>query len=63
MADTKTAAEVAFDAYIESYALKYEKAAACLATDRDALLAFYDFPATLLWLYSQPSLGRRHVSV
>ena len=25
--------------------LKYEKAAECLAKDRDALLAFYDFPA------------------
>ena len=24
---------------------KYEKAAACLTKDRDALLAFYDFPA------------------
>ena len=28
-----------------AYALKYEKAADCLAKDRDALLAFYDFPA------------------
>ncbi|MBU1209651.1 MAG: IS256 family transposase [Alphaproteobacteria bacterium] len=45
MAATKAAAEVAFDAFIESYALKYEKAANCLAKDRDALLAFYDFPA------------------
>lgn len=45
MAETKTAAEVAFDAFIESYALKYAKAADCLAKDRDALLAFYDFPA------------------
>ena len=45
MAETKAAAEAAFDAFIESYALKYEKAADCLAKDRDALLAFYDFPA------------------
>lgn len=45
MAETKVAAEVAFDAFIESYALKYEKASDCLAKDRDALLAFYDFPA------------------
>jgi hypothetical protein len=30
---------------IESYALKYAKAADCLSQDRDALLAFYDFPA------------------
>ncbi|MGY4327388.1 transposase-like protein [Bradyrhizobium sp. LB7.2] len=46
MAETKLAAELAFDAFIESYALKYEKAAAdCLSKDRDTLLAFYDFPA------------------
>jgi transposase-like protein len=45
MAETKVAAELAFDAFIESYALKYEKAADCLSQDRDTLLAFYDFPA------------------
>jgi len=45
MAETKAAAEVAFDGFIESYALKYQKAADCLAKDRDTLLAFYDFPA------------------
>ncbi|MEQ1713806.1 MAG: IS256 family transposase [Hyphomicrobium sp.] len=45
MAETKAGAEAAFDAFIENYALKYEKAADCLEKDRDALLAFYDFPA------------------
>ena len=45
MAETKAAAEAAFDAFVEGYALKYEKAADCLAKDREALLAFYDFPA------------------
>jgi transposase-like protein len=45
MAETKAGAEAAFDAFIESYDLKYEKAAECLAKDRDTLLAFYDFPA------------------
>ena len=45
MAETKVDAEVAFDAFIENYELKYEKAADCLQKDRDALLAFYDFPA------------------
>jgi transposase-like protein len=45
MAETRTDAMAAFDAFIESYRLKYEKAADCLAKDRDALLAFYDFPA------------------
>ena len=38
-------AEAAFDAFIETYAVKYEKAAECLKKDRDSLLAFYDFPA------------------
>ena len=45
MAETKADAVAAFDAFIESYAQKYEKATACLKKDRDALLAFYDFPA------------------
>jgi len=45
MAETKTDADVAFDAFIESYELKYDKAAECLEKDREALLAFYDFPA------------------
>lgn len=45
MAETRDDAETAFDAFIESYRLKYEKAADCLAKDRDALLAFYSFPA------------------
>ena len=45
MAETKADAETAFDAFIESYELKYEKAAECLQKDRDALLTFYDFPA------------------
>jgi putative transposase len=45
MAETKAGAEAAFDAFIESYQVKYEKAAECLNKDRDALLTFYDFPA------------------
>jgi putative transposase len=45
MAETKTDAEAAFDAFIESYQVKYEKAAECLNKDRDVLLTFYDFPA------------------
>ena len=45
MAETKTDADAAFDAFIESYQVKYDKAAECLRKDREALLAFYDFPA------------------
>ncbi len=37
--------ETAFDFFLQAYGPKYEKAAACLAKDRDALLSFYDFPA------------------
>jgi len=45
MAETRVNAEAAFDLFIEKYGVKYEKAIQCLAKDRDALLAFYDFPA------------------
>jgi Transposase, Mutator family len=45
MAETKAAAELAFDTFIESYTPKYEKAADCLSKDRETLLAFYGFPA------------------
>ena len=45
MAETKADADAAFDAFIESYRVKYDKAAECLNRDRGALLTFYDFPA------------------
>ena len=45
MAATRKDAEKAFDAFLAAYALKFEKASACLEKDRAALLAFYDFPA------------------
>ena len=45
MAETKQDAFAAFDAFVESWGVKYDKAVECLIKDRDALLAFYDFPA------------------
>jgi len=45
MAATKDEASTAFDYFVELYAPKYPKAAQCLGKDREALLAFYDFPA------------------
>ena len=39
------AVQSAFDFFLEAYGPKYDKAAACLARDRDVLLTFYDFPA------------------
>ena len=45
--DTKTraAAATAMNIFAEKYGAKYEKAVTCLTKDREALLAFYDFPA------------------
>ena len=45
MAETKRDALAAFDAFVEIYDIKYEKAVECLTKDRDALLPFYNFPA------------------
>jgi len=53
MAETKKDAVKAFEApvrargrlFVETYQVKYQKAADCLSKDREALLAFYDFPA------------------
>jgi transposase-like protein len=44
-ADTRAAAEAAMNTFAKKYGAKYEKAVTCLTKDRDALLAFYDFPA------------------
>src|SRR5579864_1156503 len=38
-------AEAAIDVFADKYGAKYEKAVACLTKDRNALLAFFDFPA------------------
>jgi len=45
MAETKADAQTAFERFIKTYDAKYPKAVECLSKDRDALLAFYDFPA------------------
>jgi len=45
MAETKRDALAAFDAFVETWGVKYEKAVECLIKDREALLVFYDFPA------------------
>ena len=44
-AETRHAANQAFDRFLEKYQAKYDKACDCLAKDRDVLLTFYDFPA------------------
>ena len=45
MAPSRADAQQAFDEFIEKFAAKYPKAAACLEKDREVLLTFYDFPA------------------
>jgi putative transposase len=45
MAETKAQAQKAFDRFVTSFSAKYPKAVECLIKDREALLAFYDFPA------------------
>ena len=45
MSPDRAAAEKAIDVFAAKYGAKYPKAVECLEKDRDALLAFYDFPA------------------
>ncbi len=44
-AETRVDAEAAFDFFVTTYGVKYDKAVGKLTKDRDVLLAFYDFPA------------------
>ena len=44
-AETKAAANGAFDFFVQTYGVKWEKAVAKLIKDRDAMLTFYDYPA------------------
>lgn len=45
MADTRERAHQAFELFLRTYEVKYPQAVECLKKDREALLAFYDFPA------------------
>jgi len=45
LAETKRDALAAFDEFVARYGAKYPKAVACLVKDKEALFAFYDFPA------------------
>ena len=44
-AESREAAEKAFDLFVATYEAKYPKAVECLTKDRGPLLTFYDFPA------------------
>lgn len=54
MAESRADAQTAFDGFLATYRAKYPKAAECLERDREALLAFYDFPAEH-WLHIRTS--------
>ena len=45
MAETRDEAYKAFDRTVKRFDAKYPKAVECLVKDREALLAFYDYPA------------------
>lgn len=45
LAPSRAKAETAIDAFVEKYQAKYRPAVECLIKDREALLAFFDFPA------------------
>ena len=55
MADSRAHAGQAFDLFLETYEAKYPQACECLRKDRDALLAFYDFPAEH-WTICEPPI-------
>ena len=58
-AETKAEANVAFDFFVETHGVKWDKAVAKLVKDREALLTFYDYPAEH-WKHirtSNPPLG------
>ena len=45
LAPSRALAEVAIDLFTETYQAKHHKAVECLTKDREALLAFFNFPA------------------
>ncbi len=44
-AETRAAAETALTLFSEKYGVKYEKGVTCLIKDKEAMLAFFDYPA------------------
>lgn len=44
-AETRAEAETALIVFSEKYGVKYEKGVACLIKDKEAMLAFFDYPA------------------
>ena len=61
MAETRTAAEAALDAFIESYGVKYDKAVECLTKDREALFALLRLPRQALETSTHDKPDREYV--
>ena len=55
---TRAAAEAAIDVFADKYGAKYDKAVACLTKDREALLAFFDFPPSTGTICVHQTLSR-----
>ena len=53
MAETREAAHRAFDRKLRRFETEYPQAIDCLRRDRDALLAFDDYPAER-WVHPHP---------
>jgi putative transposase len=60
LAPDRMTAEAALTTFAAKHAPKHERAVACLTKDREALLAFFDFPAEPLGRLGLPSFGPDH---
>jgi hypothetical protein len=61
MVETRNDAEAAIDAFVETYVVKYEKAAECLRKDRDPLLALLRLPGRTLEAPAHVESDRKHL--
>jgi putative transposase len=58
MAETKKEAAEAFDMFLKTYGVKYERAVKKLTKDRDVMLIFYNFPAIIGSISEPPTPSR-----
>jgi transposase-like protein len=56
--ETKKDALVAFDAFVETWGVKYDKAVESLIKDREPLLAFYDFRPNIGNICARPTSSK-----
>jgi putative transposase len=61
MAGTRTDAEAAFDAFVATYAVKYDKAAECLKKDRDPAARLLRLPGRTLETPAHVESDRKHL--